>query len=319
MNIGIIGCGDIARKTANTISETDGITTHAVASRSADKAAEFAEEVGAANSYGSYAELINDPDVDLVYIATPHPHHHEWGIAALKTGKPVLCEKPMALNAKETEDLVKTARTENIFLMEAIWSRFIEPMAFIRDCINSGKIGDIRMVQADTGYRVPFNPDSRLFRPDLAGGGLMDIGVYGVSRIVQFLGAPTSQQSIAELGATGVDEHCVITTMHDNGAIGIITAGIRTQTCGELTIYGTDGRIRTTNAFNSVTLTQNGKEDEALTFDMTHRRAPMLLEAKRCLAEGLTESPVMPLDHSLTIAQIMNSARNQWGLRYPGE
>ena len=126
-------------------------------------------------------------------------------------------------------------------------------------------------------------------------------------------------RGIAELGATGIDEHCVITTMHDSGAIGIVTAGIRTQTCGELSIYGTDGRIRTTNAFNSVTLTQNGKEDEILTFDMTHRRAPMLLEAKRCLAEGLKESPLMPLDHSLTIAQIMNSARDQWGLRYPGE
>jgi len=175
---GILGAGNIATRFAADLTNLPDAALVAVGSRSAAKAAEFAAKFDCKRSYGSYAELVNDPDVDVVYIATPHPFHKEHTIQCLQHGKAVLCEKPMAINEQQVREMAKCARENDVFLMEAMWTRFLPVIKTVRQWLEGKKIGDIRMLSADFGFRTGWNPQGRLLNPDLAGGALLDVGVY---------------------------------------------------------------------------------------------------------------------------------------------
>ena len=203
---GILSTGYIARQFAEGLSTLADARIAAVGSRKPERAAEFAERYGIPRSYGSYEELAHDPDVDVLYIATPHRFHKDNTLLALAAGKAVLCEKPLTLNAAEAEVVVSTARQSKLFLMEGMWSRFIPAMVKAKQMVDDGTIGDVQIVASDFGFTAPFDPKSRLYDPELGGGSLLDVGIYPVSLASLILGPPERIASMGQIGATGIDE-----------------------------------------------------------------------------------------------------------------
>lgn len=320
---GILGTGSIAAQFARGLAELNDASLVAVGSRTADAAAAFAQTFGVARSHASYAALANDPDVDVIYIATPHSLHKENTLLCLEAGKAVLCEKPFAINAQEAAEMIIAARSRGLFLMEAMWTRFLPHMARLRELIAAGTIGELRVLQADFGFRASFDPQSRLFDPALGGGALLDVGIYPVSLASMLFGAPTRIASMASLGATGVDEQSAMLFGYADGQLAILSQATRTSTPHEALLLGTSGRIRVHSSWwraTTMTLSVVGKPDELI-------EAPApgngynyeAAEVGRCLRAGLTESPTMSLDETLAIMRTLDAVRAQWGLRYPGE
>jgi len=319
---GIMGPGRIAHKFAQSLKCSEAAEMTAVGSRSIERAEKFAKEYGVSRSYGSYADLAADTDVDIIYVATPHPAHFECTMLCLKAGKAVLCEKPFTLNASETKVLIKTARASKLFLMEAMWMRYLPAIVKVRKLLTQGAIGETRMVKADFGNRIPWEPSGRLLNPELGGGALLDVGIYPVSFASMVLGAsPTKLTGVAYLGETGVDEQFSAVLGYEAGKIATLSGAVRTSLINEARIIGTDGYIRVPDFWRASTLElyQNGKMEK---FELPFRATGYIHEAEEamyCLREGLTESSVMPLDESLKIMKILDTLRKQWGLKYPQE
>lgn len=321
---GILGPGAIAHKLAQSVqARGDDNVLVAVGSRDLGRASEFAAKYGIPNAHGSYEALVNDPDVDVVYVCTPHPMHKEHCLLAIAAGKHVLCEKPFTINRGEAEAVVAAARAKGVFLMEAMWSRFFPLMAELRRRIAEGVIGDVRMVQADFGFRAGYNPEGRLFKPELGGGALLDVGVYAVHFASWFLGTPDRTSGLATLCGTGVDEQAAFVLGHPSGALAVLSTAVRTNTHYEADILGTDGRIRVHASWYHpvrATIFANGAEPVELEFE----EPPVgfvyqVDEVTRCLRAGRTESEVLPLDESLDIMGTMDALRAPWGVRYPTE
>jgi predicted dehydrogenase len=319
---GILGTGNIAGQFAAGLARLPDARIVAVASRTQRRAEAFGDGVGAPHRYGSYAALLDDPDVDVVYIATPHTEHCANTMAALRAGKHVLCEKPFALNASEAEAMVAEARRRELFLMEATWMRFLPLMDEVRRILAAGTIGAPRMLMADFGFQAPFDPASRLFDRRLGGGSLLDVGVYPVSLASLVFGPPATVHSMAHLGQTGVDEQAGVLLGYAGGALALLASATRVETPQEATICGERGRIRIHSRWwvpEIMTVTV-GVEQEVI-----HR--PMLgngygheaAEVMRCLRERRIESPLMPLDETLAIMRTLDAIRGQWGLVYPSE
>lgn len=319
---GILGLGRISRKFATGLQSTPGARIAAVGSRSKDKAEEFGAEFAADRRYGSYAELAEDPDVQAIYIGTPHPMHYEDTLLCLRAGKAVLCEKPFTINVRQAEELVAESRNSGVFLMEAMWTRFLPVMVKVRELVAAGAIGDVRMIQADFGFRTGFDPSSRLFDPNLGGGSLLDVGVYPVSLSSMLFGKPKEIKSFANLGSTGVDEEAAILLYHDGGQISMLSSAIRLTTPHIATILGTDGSITIPPAWwvgSSLTLNRGGK-DEVIDCPFTGNGYNYQAEeVQRCVADGRIESATMPHDETVEIIRTMDAIRAQWGLKYPGE
>lgn len=319
---GILGCGSIAGKFAEGLQAVPQARLVAAGSRSQDKAEAFAGKFGAAHFHGSYEALARDPDVDAVYVATPHPMHAEDSILCLQNGKAVLCEKPFMLNAAQAERVIGVAQAHGLFLMEGMWSRFFPLMDRVREIVRSGAIGDVRMVQCDFGFRTDVNPQGRLFSPALGGGALLDVGVYSLSLASMLLGTPTQTMGVAQKGETGVDEQAAACLMYEGGRIASLTMGTRTETPHEAFVLGTEGRIKLHAPWwklARITLTKGGKDE---TIDEPFAGNGMNYEAAHvgaCLEKGRTESDIMPLAESLEILRTMDALRAQWGVRYPGE
>jgi predicted dehydrogenase len=321
---GILGPGSIARKFAEDLRHLpEAGRLVAVGSRSKEKADAFADEYGASNRHGSYEALAADPDVDAIYVATPHPMHREHSILALRGGKAVLCEKPFTVNARELEEVVAVARETGRFLMEAHWSRLLPANRKVAELVASGAIGEVRMVQADFGFRAGVNPTGRLFDPALGGGALLDVGCYCVSLAVQLLGREFAHvASHADIGSTGVDEQAALILGYPNGALGLLSTAIRTNTPHTAFILGTEGRITVPKCWGakSLTLSRSGKDDESWEFPYEGSGKQFeAAEVARCVTAGETESQVIPLADSLAILRAMDAARAQWGLKYPME
>jgi predicted dehydrogenase len=320
---GILGPGGIARAFANGLKAAPGATLAAIGSRSQAKSEAFAKEFGAARAHGSYEALAADPGVDAIYIATPHPMHLAAATLCLERGKAVLCEKPITVNAGEAEQLIAVARRKKAFLMEAMWTRFLPAIAQVRAWLKDGAIGEPRMLSADFGFRCGGEPTSRLMAPDLAGGGLLDVGVYTVALAsMVFGGAPKEVRALAHLGATGVDEQNAMACSWPAGQLAVLTSAVRTSTAQEARIYGTAGSIHVPGFWHarSATLHRDGKPAETAEppFEGNGYNY-QAVEVARCLEQGLTESPVIPLDESLAIQRTMDEARRQFGLVYPFE
>jgi dihydrodiol dehydrogenase / D-xylose 1-dehydrogenase (NADP) len=320
---GIIGLGSIARKFAEGLVAVPSAELYAVASRSREKAEEFGGDFGAKKRYGSYAELADDPNVDAVYVATPHTSHRDDALLALNGGKPVLCEKPFTLNAAECEGLIKVSKSKQIFLMEAMWTRFMPVMVKIRELISEGSIGDVRLVEADFGFRAGFNPSARHFDPKLGGGALLDVGVYPISLASMLLGQPTDAVGLADLGESGVDEQSAYVLKYKRGELAVLSSAIRTNTAHVAAIYGTAGKIVIDSPWwvpKRLTVYRDGSEPEAIVPEFVGNGYNYeAVEVERCVADGKIESEILPHAETLAIMITLDKLRSQWGLVYPQE
>jgi predicted dehydrogenase len=320
---GILGPGKIARKFAIGLQSVPDARLVAVASKTAGRAAAFAAEFNAPHVYDTYEAMVADPEVDVVYVATPHPLHHEAAMLCMKAKKAVLCEKPFTLNERDSQELVDCARRENVFLMEAMWTRFLPHMVKVREWLAQGVIGEPRMVMADFGFRTDWNPEGRALNPQLGGGALLDVGIYPLSLAsMVFGGAPLKVTGQCHLGETGVDEQSAMVLSYQRGALAVLTCAVRTHTPHEARILGTEGSIFMPGFWHltDVTLTLPGKGSETLTpVKEGNGYNYEAVEVGRCLRAGLKESPVMPLSETLSTMRTMDEMRRQWGLVYPQE
>lgn len=320
---GILGTGVIARKFVTGLKVTPGAELAAVGSRAQATTDEFGDTFGVSRRYASYEALAQDPDVDVIYVSTPHPLHVANTLLCLNAGKAVLCEKPFALNAAETEQMITLARQKRLFLMEAMWTRFLPAVVKLRQLIAEGVIGEVRMIMADLGFRAEFDPAHRLFAPELGGGALLDVGIYPVSFASMILGAPVEVTSLAHLGATGVDEQSAILLRYQAGQLAVIAAAVRTDIPSEAIIMGTTGRIRVHAPIYCpvrLTLSRPEQGDEIIDAPLEGNGYNyQALEVMNCLRAGKLESQIMPLDETLAIMKTMDKIRAPWGLKYPAE
>jgi len=320
---GILGPGWIAGQFTRDLKHAKGAEAVAVGSRTKEKAEAFAKEHGIARAYGSYEELVQDAEVDIIYVATPHPAHKDSVMTCLRAGKAVLCEKPFTVNAAEAEELVQYARERKLFLMEAMWTRYLPAIRKVQEWLAQGKIGEVRMMKADFGFRMGWDPKHRLLNPDLAGGALLDVGIYPISfASMVFGGAPEQVFASGYLGETGVDEQFSLIFTYSGGRTASMNGAVRVALDNDCTIYGTEGKIVISEFFvaKSVTLQVYGSADEKFEYKGEARGfAFEAEEAGRCLREGRLESVTMPLDETLELMRTMDMIRAQWGLKYPFE
>ena len=320
---GILGPGGIAHKFADALKAIPDAEIVAVGSRDLQRANTFADTFDVPHRHGNYVELANNCEVDVVYVATPHPFHKACAMLCLAAGKAVLCEKPFTVDADQAEALIACAREHKRFLMEAMWTRFIPVMVKVREWLAEGVIGEPRMLTADFGNRVVLtaeNMKGRLFALELAGGAMLDIGVYTVSLASMVFGAPTQITSLAHIGETGVDEQAAVLLSYDAGEIASLSCAITTGTSQDARIFGTKGAIHIPNfsRATSATLEVFGKDPLQIEIAfIANGFEYQVLEVINCLRAGKLESDVMPLDESLSIIKTMDTVREQWGLKYP--
>ena len=317
---GILATGEIASAFVQDLARVPDAEAVAVGSRSLATAQRFAVRHRIGRAYGSWIELAADPDVDVVYVATPHIAHHTAADLCIAAGKAVLCEKPLTINAAEAERLVAQAQHHRVFLMEAMRMRTNPAIGRMAELVAAGAIGDVRVVRADFGLAGPFEPSHRLRDPDLGGGALLDLGVYPVSLAHLLLGAPTTVAASTRLTPEGVDAGTGMLLGYDSGAVALLSCGIDAATSATATITGTRGHITIGEPFfrpSGFLLHREGAEPE-------HVSAPYeglgyvheILEVGRCLRAGLQESPSVPWQSSLEVIRTLDRVRSQTGVRY---
>jgi predicted dehydrogenase len=299
----------------------------AVGSRSQGRAEAFAAEFGGpaegVRGFASYADLVADPEVDAVYVATPHPSHHADVLLAIEAGKAVLCEKPFTMTAAEAQELVDAARARGTFLMEAMWTRFLPHIQKVRELLAAGVLGDVRSVYADHGQWFERDAEHRLFAPELGGGALLDLGVYPISFASMVLGTPAKVTAVSDPTFTGVDGQTSVLLQHNGGAHAVLTCTLEAASPVTAAIVGTEARIEIDRTWYAPTtfrvVTRDGEVTEyaepCAPRGMQHEAA----EVGRCLRAGLLESPVLPLDETVAIMATIDQVRAQIGLTYPGE
>jgi predicted dehydrogenase len=319
---GILGTGKIAGALAKALRDTPGAVLSAVASRDLASAQRFAGEFGAATALGSYQALADAKDVDIVYIATPHPMHAENALMLLGGGKAVLCEKPFTMNRREAAQVVALAREKKLFLMEAMWTRFMPALAEVRRVIAAGEIGPVNLLTADFGFTAPTDPLHRVLNPDLGGGALLDLGIYPVSIAAALLGPVESVVAQAEMGVTGVDVQTTFSMRHAGGAQSVCSCSFKVRSPCELTVSGDLGHVRMNTQFHRATSVTMVTADGARTVEtpyLGNGYVHEVMEAQRCLRAGLIESPAMTHDDTLALMGVLDDIRRQIGLTYPAD
>jgi len=318
---GFLSAGGIATAVADDF-RIAGINIQAVGARDLAKANEFADKFGIPNRHQGYEALVNDPEVDAVYISTPHPWHHQHALLALNAGKHVLLEKPFTINAREAQEIKELAAAKKLFVLEAMWTRFLPSMDAIFAVINSGILGDIRLVTADHSQYLPHV--ARLWEPELGGGALLDLGIYPVSFAVRVLGLP--KQVIAKTTLTGqhVDETTSLIFEYESGAQASLTTCMSAAGPVTATVVGTFGRIEIDTPFYNQTsfkvFNQGGEVIQS--YDEKIKgvgRQYQGLHLEKCVADGLLESPVLSVTESVEIMKVMDALRAQMGVKYPTE
>ena len=320
---GILGTGGIAKLFTRDILG-EGLKVTAVGSRTKEGAEAFGSAFGIQSRHGSYEALLADPEVDIVYVSTPHPFHHPNALAALRAGKHVLVEKPFTINAKEAGELVRTAREKGFFLMEAMWTRFLPTFERLRDIIAAGTIGDIAVVLADHNQFLPIEKAQRLHLPELGGGALLDLGVYPISFAQSLLGSPARIQASATLTDLGVDRQTGVILSYDSGAQASLQCGMAALGPNRAFVVGSRGRVEIDSVwYNQSAFTVYSRENEVLErYAAGVRNRGMqyqAFEAERRVLAGEIESPLMSHEASLQVMAIMDEVRSQTGVRYPGE
>ena len=318
--LGIIGAGWIAEKMAASLAPLEDYCVYAIASRSIEQADAFAKEWNVPKAYGSYEEMVSDPDVDLVYIATPHSHHHAHAMLALEHGKHVLVEKAFTANAAEAAELLETARTKGLFITEAIWTRYMPLSHKVKELMESGIIGEPRVLTATLCYMMEFK--ERIVRADLCGGALLDLGVYCLNFARMYFGTGIVRTvTNVHLGPTGMDMHESISLSFADGKMANLQSGALCLNDRQGIISGTEGYIRVDN-INCPEVVEVYRNYELVAryekpADMINGYEYQVFECKRCIDSGLLESPLMPHKETLSIMQQMDSLLSEWGVIYP--
>ncbi len=319
---GILGPGGIARAFAKDLTLLEGHTIGAVGSRSLANAQSFADEFGG-TAYGSYEELVNDSTIDAIYVATPHPAHHDNVILALNAGKPVLCEKPFAVNAHEAQTMIDAASRNNVALMEAMWARFLPHYAKVREIVASGVLGPILSIHADHGQRLADQNIPRLVEPQLAGGALLDLGIYPISFAHMILGNPQSIKSTAVMTDKGVDAQTSMIFTYDNGAQSILTTTMIEQTPCRAVIAGLNGWLEIDRTFYNPASMRVVLNDGSITQYPSQYSGHGLREQaetfKQLVQSGKFESEILSWQDTVDIMKTMDTVREQIGLKYPFE
>jgi predicted dehydrogenase len=312
---GILGTGGIAQTFASDLRLADSGVVSAVGSRSQSSADRFADAFGIEIRHPSYDALVTDPAVDVVYVATPHPMHRDNAILALRAGKPVLVEKPFAMNEAEAAEIVGVARETGLFAMEAMWTRFLPHIAVVRDWLAQGTLGEIVTVTADHGQWFAEDPGFRLFAPELGGGALLDLGVYPVSFASMVLGTPSRIVAMIDPAFTGVDAQTSMVFGYDRGAQAVLTCTLRAKSPTRAAIVGTDARIEIDGDFYApAAVTLIPRHGDSTQVTSTHEGRGLRHQADevaRRLAAGELESPLMTLDETVSIMRTMDAVQTQ--------
>lgn len=320
INWGILAPGRIARKFASDLKLVENANLLAVASRDINKAKEFAHEFDADKWYGSYEELVQDPDVDVIYVASPHVFHFEHTLLCLQNGKHVLCEKPMGMNAQQVKELAMVAAQQKLFLMEAFWTNFIPSFIKCRDLVKQGVIGDIKVIQADFGFKAQYDVNARTFNKELGGGSLLDIGLYPVFLALELAGEPDHIKASAIIGSTGVDETCsMVFNYQEKGIIANLSSSFLVSTPTEALIYGTLGTIKMHTQWHaptSISIIKDGKEDTLTFNEPGFGYEHEIQEVVSCLLSNLKESSGFPLRKSILLHQTLDRVRAEIDLSY---
>ena len=320
LRVGIIATGWIAEKAALTIQQLEGVTCQAVASRAIDRAQDFARKWGIPCAYGSYSELLDADDIDLVYIGTPHSHHFDVTMEAIEKGKPCLVEKAFMANHDQALQVVCAARAKKVFVAEAIWTRYQPIVQTIRDIISSGRLGELRLLTGSIGYSMGNKP--RIMRADLCGGALLDLGVYGINFVRMFCDAKIERvHSQCTKSDTGMDLQNTASFVFENGMMANIQSSATVVGDNQGIIWGTEACLAVDDINNPQVISIYGRnhvlqEEIRVPAQITGYEYEFLA-CKEALANNLTESPYMPLDETLTIMQIMDDLRKEWGVVYP--
>ncbi len=317
IGFGILGAGRISTRFAKVLKTVEGVRLAAVAAREKARAEAFAAPYAGAAAYGGYDALLLDPAVDVVYIGLPHSHHADAIRKCLMAGKAVLCEKPMVLTRRDAEELTALARERGVFLMEAMWSRFLPAFSAAKAWVAAGKIGRLAYVRADFCGYMPFDAEDRLFDPKLAGGALYDVGVYPIEFCMGLLGVPQRVCGVADIGRTGVDEYAAVSMSFPGGVVANVACGFNALADGAAYLYGSDGFIklhkfwdcRRAERYDSAGVCQEVFTDEyedGFCYEIAHVRD--------LLCAGRTESEIMPLSDTIACAGIFDTLMAQWGL-----
>ncbi|WP_338184483.1 Gfo/Idh/MocA family oxidoreductase [Jatrophihabitans sp.] len=317
---GIAGPGRIAEAVAGDFGHVPGAELVAVGSRSAARAADFAGRHDIARAHGSYRALLDDPEVDVVYIATPHPQHHALALAAIEAGKGLLIEKAFTATVAGAQEIVAASRERGVFVMEAMWTRFQPALRQMRAWLDAGVLGDVRAVEADLGVVRTFDPADRLFAPELGGGALLDLGVYVVSFAQWVLGTPERVVAHGRLGQTGVEEDASVLLTYPDGVTALLTTSLHSPMPGSARVFGTEGWIDVLPRFHhptEVVLHRHGAPPEhVLALPDGGGYSHELAEVTACVEAGAIESAIMPLADTLVVQQILADAGQQLGVEW---
>lgn len=322
-NWAILGCGKIARKFANDLKLLPNARLYAAASRSFENAQVFAAEMGFDKAYGSYEEMVNDPMVDVVYIATPHSHHCEHALLCLNHRKAVLCEKAFALNSKEVDLMIETARKNNTFLMEAFWTMFQPSFLKAMEIIRSGELGALKIMRADLAFNAEYNPEKRLYNIELGGGSLLDVGIYPIFMSLMALGKPSEIKTMASFAPTGAEESILMSFRYPDGQLASLTSSFAAYSGTQTEYWFENGFIRLNRRFytpTTLTYWKNWHEEETVEFEKGAGFGYELEAAHvmECLDNGLIESTKMPWSVSVDLMEIMDRVRKDAGIVFPG-
>jgi predicted dehydrogenase len=322
-NWAILGPGKIAQVFAGDLKLLSNANLYAVGSRSLDRAKDFARQFGFQKAYGSYEELVADPDVDIVYVASPHINHYGNSLLCLKHKKAVLCEKPIAINAEQFKCMTGAAKKNNEFFMEALWTRFIPSFQKCKELIEEGAIGDIQLIEADFCFKAQYDVEGRLFNPLLGGGSLLDIGIYPVFIAMALLGKPIFIKAIASHADTGVDNTCSMIFKHKDEAISVLFSSLTTDGRNEALIHGSEGTIKLKSRWHapsSIDLMKRGEETEHFSFfEPGNGYQYEASEVMKCLDEGKLESTIFSWQDSLDLISTLDAIRKEAGIIYPKE
>jgi len=323
---GILGCGRIARKFASDLTLVEGAELSAVAARRIEDARAFANDFPARHVHGGYIDLVSNPEVDVIYIASPHALHHEHTLLCLNHQKAVLCEKAFALNLRQAKEMVAVSRSRKVFLMEALWSKFLPQYQKVKELIAAGELGDIKSILVNFGF-IPQPPvPPRLYDPALGGGSLLDIGIYNVFLVLSILGRPDTIEASMTASPEGVDEQCASLFRYKNGAMAQLFSSLLSNLGTDADISGTQSRVRLTARFYAPSATielYRGREDSREIIPVIKEGGSgYQYEARHvgeCLRKGLIESPVMSHDDSLLIMETMDRIRFAAGIHYSAD
>lgn len=318
-NWAILGCGKIARKFVADLSLLPNAKLYAAASRSLDKANKFAEDFGFEKAYGSYQEMVEDKNVDVVYIATPHAKHLEHSLLCLSHKKAVLCEKAFAMNTKEVDQMIVAGKKNKTFLMEAFWTIFSAKFLKVMELSKDKELGQLRFVKSDFMFNADFDPDKRLYNIDLGAGSLLDIGIYPIFRSMMLLGKPTEIKTLANIRSTGVEESISMIFGYKNGAIAVLNSSFESSCSNETELCFEHGIIKfIRDPALPIIVEKKGIKKEI--FVDQPEGMGYELEAKHvmeCLDQGMIESPVLPLRTSRDLMEIMDAVRKDAGIVFP--